>query len=37
MCIGWDSGSWVVMGVAAEAEMAAPVVLLFWAWLAECC
>ena len=30
--MGWDS--WV-MGVAAEAEMLAPVVL--FCWLAECC
>lgn len=32
--IGWESGIWV-MGVAAEAEMLAPVVLLCWP--ADCC
>ena len=31
-CRGWDRGSWVI-GVAAEAEMAAPVVPFCW----ECC
>ena len=33
-CRGWDRGSWVI-GVAAEAEMAAPVVP--FCWEAECC
>jgi hypothetical protein len=32
--MGWDRGSCVI-GVAAEAEMLAPVVLL--CWLADCC
>ena len=32
--MGCDRGSWVI-GVAAEAEMLAPVVL--FCWLAECC